>query len=55
MVFRLIDSYATVEAVTAALLAESGHTVVYKLMISVVTEPILAGQFVMVGTQDVIV
>jgi hypothetical protein len=33
----------------------TGQTVVYRLMISVVTEPILAGQLVTVGAQDVIV
>jgi hypothetical protein len=33
----------------------TGQTVVYKLMTSVVTWPIRAGQFVTVGAQDVIV
>lgn len=33
----------------------TGHTVVYRLITSVVTDPILAGQLVTVGAQDVIV
>ena len=35
--------------------AVTGQTVVYREMISVVTEPFLAGQFVTVGAQEVIV
>jgi len=35
--------------------AVTGHTVVYRLMTSVVTEPSLAGQLVTVGAQDVTV
>lgn len=35
--------------------AATGQTVVYKEMISVVTDPILAGQSVTVAAQDVIV
>ena len=33
----------------------TGHTVVYRLITSVVTEPSFAGQLVTVGAQDVIV
>jgi hypothetical protein len=33
----------------------TGHTVVYRLITSVVTDPILAGQLVTVGAQDVMV
>jgi hypothetical protein len=53
-VTRVMELRVVVGAVTA-LLAEAGQTVVYKLMISVVTEPSLAGQLVTVGAQDVIV
>jgi hypothetical protein len=35
--------------------SETGQTVVYNSIISVVTEPSLAGQFVTVGEQEVIV
>ena len=35
--------------------AETGQTVVERTMVSVVTWPILAGQFVTVGAQDVMV
>lgn len=35
--------------------AVTGHTVVYNAIVSVVTLPILAGQFVTVGAQLVIV
>lgn len=54
------DSPAEVAGAAGAVGAEvaasaTGHTVVYKLMISVVTEPSRAGQLVTVGGQDVIV
>lgn len=35
--------------------SETGQTVVYNSIVSVVTEPSLAGQFVTVGEQEVIV
>ena len=47
------DSSCTTPGVAVA--SATGQTVVYRLMISVVTEPILAGQLVTVGAQDVIV
>lgn len=47
-----LEGVADADAVSVAV---TGHTVVYKAIVSVVTLPILAGQLVTVGAQDVIV
>jgi len=47
------DTGGTLAGVVDGAFAETGHTVVYKLMISVVTEP--TGQLVTVGAQLVMV
>jgi len=46
---------AEVDVGTEDSVSVTGQTVVYRLMISVVTEPILAGQLVTSGAQDVMV
>ncbi len=44
-----------VEVVNDGAGVETGQTVVERMMVSVVSLPILAGQFVTVGAQDVMV
>lgn len=44
-----------VGTVTGVVSAVTGHIVVYKTRVSVITEPIFAGQFVTVAAQEVMV